>query len=589
MFRTLRAQLGLGFSAVVLVALLGCAAGWLLSRSSSTGIASLVNADVAERTAAAVAQSEMREARQFEARFLLKPASDAVNAVTSAVHAAREQMTIIAACTRDNKRRQAARAISDQAETYEKSFSELVALTAKKGFDEQKGLMGELRTAVHAIEKSVDDQGLADLSVLMLMCRRHEKDYLARGDEKYVGEITKRIQEFEKLMVQFGFSQEKQTEIKTLWTKYHQAMLTIVEIDRQVAAKRNDMNKCADSLMTMVSEIESASAKNISDARGDLQKMMERTQLTLLCLPLVLLLVGAILGMWTTHRMGRSLGGISTTLSTITNQVTSASGQVASASQSLAQGASEQASSLEETSASLEEIASMTRQNVDNISQANTVATQASELASTGVESMKKMIEAIDKIKASAVETAKIIKTIDEIAFQTNLLALNAAVEAARAGEAGKGFAVVAEEVRNLARRSAEAAKNTADLIEGSQKNADAGVTVTAEVAKNLADIKDNAGKVATLIAEIAAASKEQSQGIDQVNTTVSEMDKVVQQNAANAEESASASEELSSQAEELNEMVGELTAMVTGNANTADPHAIVSGGIKPKHARHQV
>ena len=248
-------------------------------------------------------------------------------------------------------------------------------------------------------------------------------------------------------------------------------------------------------------------------------------------------------------------------------QVTSASGQVASSSQQLAQGASEQASSLEETSASLEQMASMTNQNADNANMANGTAQESSRMAEQGVASMKRMQEAIDRIKNSASETAKIIKTIDEIAFQTNLLALNAAVEAARAGEAGKGFAVVAEEVRNLARRSAEAAKTTSDLIEGSQKNAEAGVQVTAEVARNLAAIKENAGKVATLIAEIAAASKEQSQGIGQVTTAVSEMDKIVQQNAANAEESASAAEQLSSQAEEVNRMVADLNAIVSGTS----------------------
>ena len=275
-------------------------------------------------------------------------------------------------------------------------------------------------------------------------------------------------------------------------------------------------------------------------------------------------------GIFLALTISKALNKIIAGLASGAEQVTAASGQVASSSQQMAQGASEQASALEETSASLEEMASMTNQNADNANQANVVAKQAAELAGTGVESMKKMQEAIDRIKNSASETAKIIKTIDEIAFQTNLLALNAAVEAARAGEAGKGFAVVAEEVRNLARRSAEAAKTTADLIEGAQKNADAGVQVTSEVAKNLVAIKENAGKVATLIAEIAAASKEQSQGIGQVTTAVSEMDKVVQQNAANAEESASAAEELSSQAEEVNGMVSDLNAIVTGSTTMA-------------------
>ncbi len=293
------------------------------------------------------------------------------------------------------------------------------------------------------------------------------------------------------------------------------------------------------------------------------------------------IIIGIFLAIFITRSITRPIKKVIDGLSSGSEQVTAASGQVASASQSLAQGASEQASSLEETSASLEEMSSMTRQNADNANQANAVAKQASELAETGVESMKKMQDAIDKIKNSAAETAKIIKTIDEIAFQTNLLALNAAVEAARAGEAGKGFAVVAEEVRNLARRSAEAAKNTADLIEGAQKNAEAGVNVTAEVAKNLGGIKDNSGKVASLIAEIAAASKEQAQGIDQVNTAVSEMDKVVQQNAANAEESSSAAEELSGQAQELNAMVSDLTSIMTGQSNAAVQKSIGSGNVR--------
>ena len=241
-------------------------------------------------------------------------------------------------------------------------------------------------------------------------------------------------------------------------------------------------------------------------------------------------------------------------------QVSSASNQIASGSQSLAEGTNEQSSTLEEVSSSLEEMSSMTQQNAQNAAQATVLSGEASTAANSGNESMKTMIGAIDKIKLSADETAKIVKTIDEIAFQTNLLALNAAVEAARAGDAGKGFAVVAEEVRNLAQRSAEAAKNTAELINESVQNAEGGVKISQEVGSQLTTIVESIGKTTNLVSEIDAASKEQAQGIEQVNTAVAEMNKVTQQNAANSEESASASEELNSQAEELNAMIREFT-----------------------------
>jgi methyl-accepting chemotaxis protein len=238
------------------------------------------------------------------------------------------------------------------------------------------------------------------------------------------------------------------------------------------------------------------------------------------------------------------------------DQIASASGQIGTGAQSLAQGTSEQASSLEKVASSLQEMTAMTRQNSANAKEARGIAEATKTSAENGVGSMQRLSAAMDLIKKSSDDTAKIIKTIDEIAFQTNLLALNAAVEAARAGEAGKGFAVVAEEVRNLAMRSAEAAKNTANMIEGSVKNSENGVVINHEVMKNLEEINGHAKRVSEVMAEIAAASDQQSQGVGQVNTAMEQMNQLTQQNAANSEESASASEELSAQAQEMRAMV---------------------------------
>jgi methyl-accepting chemotaxis protein len=237
-------------------------------------------------------------------------------------------------------------------------------------------------------------------------------------------------------------------------------------------------------------------------------------------------------------------------------QVTSASHQVSIGGQSLSQGASEQASALDDISCNLQEISSMTKQNAIYASEAKRVAEAARTSADKGIESMNRMSSAISKIKTSSDSTAKIVKTIDEIAFQTNLLALNAAVEAARAGDAGKGFAVVAEEVRNLAMRSAEAAKNTANLIEEAVKNSENGVNINAEVLKKFREISEKTNEVSHVVAEIAVASEQQNQGISQVNKAVEQLNGLTQKAVANAEESASSAEEMSSQSKEMLSMV---------------------------------
>ena len=266
----------------------------------------------------------------------------------------------------------------------------------------------------------------------------------------------------------------------------------------------------------------------------------------------------------------KTLTGIIENLTNGSDQVSSATVQISESSQSLAEGTSEQASSLEETSSSMEEMASMTRQNASNANEAAKLVDMCSVSAESGNKAVVEMNSSMGEINTSNKKIAEITKVIDGIAFQTNLLALNAAVEAARAGEHGKGFAVVAEEVRNLAQRSAAAAKDTASLIEDSVAKADNGAKLADKCRESLEGIVKNVSKVTDLTKEIANASGEQSEGIEQVSNAVQQMDQITQQNAANAEETASASEELSSQAEALLEQVNILSAQVGGRVGKA-------------------
>jgi len=277
------------------------------------------------------------------------------------------------------------------------------------------------------------------------------------------------------------------------------------------------------------------------------------------------ILTGLALSALITTSITRPVNQIIADLDASAEQVTSASGQIRSAASSLAEGATSQAASLEQTSSALEQMASMTRQNADNATRTSQTTGKTVELIDVGAKAVVNMSQAMGEINDSAEKISRIIKTIEEIAFQTNLLALNAAVEAARAGEAGKGFAVVADEVRNLAQRSAQAARDTASLIEGTVRRVHNGSEIAATLDTEFKEIDTGAKEVGRLVTEISSATSEQAQGVDQVNTAVAQMDKVTQQNAANAEECASASDELSTQAESLKHIVDDLVGLVTG------------------------
>jgi len=326
--------------------------------------------------------------------------------------------------------------------------------------------------------------------------------------------------------------------------------------------------------------------KDAEESARHNQSMAKMAITISIVLTIVGVLLAAGLGIFLTLMITRPVNRIVEGMTEGADQVAAASSQVSASSQHLAEGASEQASSLEETSASLEELSSMSKQNADNAGQAKAMMGEAKTVVDKANRQMSDLIEAIGEITRSSEETGKIIKTIDEIAFQTNLLALNAAVEAARAGEAGAGFAVVADEVRNLALRSAEAAKNTSNLIEKTIKavhNGNQLTTATQEAFKANAEIS---GKVNQLVDEIATASEEQAHGVDQINTAVAEMDKVTQRTAANAEESASASEELNAQAMQMRGFVEELMAVVGGSGAASSSSPLVQAAAPAPRRR---
>jgi methyl-accepting chemotaxis protein len=345
-------------------------------------------------------------------------------------------------------------------------------------------------------------------------------------------------------------------------------------VDKLVTGIDRSATDAIDAIVQQVQQFEADTTK-VSEARFRQQTVQIQYLVLLGVLTGVVFAVG--FGRVLTRSLTRQLSHLAENLGGTSREVASAASQVATTSQSLAEGSSEQAASIEETSSSLEELSSMTKRNANNSQKANELSRQTRAAADKGVADVQEMSIAMAAIMASSDDIAKIIKTIDGIAFQTNILALNAAVEAARAGEAGMGFAVVADEVRNLAQRSAQAAKETATKIEGAIGKTAQGVTLSSKVSQALNDIVTKARQVDELAAEVAGASREQTEGIVQINTAVGQMDKVTQSNAASAEESAAAAQELNAQAEIMQQSVNELLRLVGRHALANPAHPFVS------------
>ncbi|HEC12432.1 MAG TPA: HAMP domain-containing protein [Acidiferrobacteraceae bacterium] len=488
---------------------------------------------------------------------------------------------------------------------YEASFKRLVELKILVGLDPKSGLLGKLRNAVHQVERELKKFNKDKMTVSMLMMRRHEKDYLARGKDKYIGKMAKRRSEFTELMANTELSSTVKKNITTAMDTYHKSFLALTEDMKKIVTEIEVFRDRAHAIVPQLEQlgeiVSKARIANETFQAASASRVIILMATTMLAVGLIVVAIVWLLGrsiigplreavnvcetiadgdltltvdvkskdeigqlLKALRSMRENLSGLVGTVRTNTSNISNSAQEIASGSINLSQRTEEQASSLEETASSMEEMTSTVKQNADNAAQANQLAISARDQAQKSGEVVDKAVMAMGEINASSKKIADIIGVIDEIAFQTNLLALNAAVEAARAGEQGRGFAVVATEVRNLAQRSAEAAKEIKDLIEDSVSKVETGSELVDASGKTLVEIVDSVKKVSDIISEIATASGEQSSGIEQVNKAITQMDEMTQQNAALVEEAAASSRSMEEQAQTLADLVGKFK--VDGN-----------------------
>lgn len=412
------------------------------------------------------------------------------------------------------------------------------------------------------LDKADDANKIVKMS---LNARIEEKNYIIRKEKVYVEKFTSIINKINSLArnLESRFkdinNQAETGKLITSATEYESAFLNYVNLNKKQDQAKDEMEIAARNIM----------GKCLSFRKTQKEMMVKTISISktlMLVISGIAIVMGAFLAFFITTGVTKPINRISKMLANTSGQVSSASNQVSSSSLHLAEGATQQAAGLEETSASIEEMTAMAKSNAENANLANNITTDTLGMMNNANTSMEALIESMDDISKSSAEAVKIIKTIDEIAFQTNLLALNAAVEAARAGDAGAGFAVVAEEVRNLAMRAKDAAKNTSVLLEDTVEKIKDGSLFVSETNVNFKKVVDGSKEIGSLVGKITDASQEQSQGIIQLNVAVSEMDQVTQQTAAIAEESSSAAEELNAQAFHVKEIVSELMAITVGN-----------------------
>ena len=543
------------------------------------------------------AQIAVLQARRDEKDFLLRKNTKYMDKHKLEMQELRKQLGTMLANIHSTDGKATVNRLQSLVGEYEAGFHRMADAQIRVGLNEKLGLLGNLRNSVHSVETILKKANSDKLTVKMLMMRRHEKDFLAREKDKYIGKMAKRKAEFESLLAKSAYPASKKAEITRLMNSYHSDFNALAagtkEVNQEIADFRQKVHATDPAFAKVASLVKSIESQNNAFQESASKRVTALLTVTMVVgaiviIGSVLLLAFAIsrgldeavrvckdvaagkLGLDIRPKSDDEIGQLLTSLKemdenlmrvvsevqTAVNSIGNASQEIASGNTSLSQRTEEQASSLEETASSMEEMTGTVKQNADSAAEARQLADANRQKAANGAEIVSRTVAAMGEINESSGRIADIISTIDGIAFQTNLLALNAAVEAARAGEQGRGFAVVASEVRSLAQRSADAAKEIKNLIEDSVGKVKAGANLVDESGKTLEEIITGIKKVADIMAEIAAASQEQASGIDQVNNAVAQMDNMTQDNAALVEEAAAASRSLAEQSQNLENLM---------------------------------
>jgi methyl-accepting chemotaxis protein len=591
---TIGRRIALGFSLVLV--LLGAVAttAWLALGSSGRRL-SLYAGSTAETNNVAGVESAMLGVKLSVNEFLASGAAAKTDAYRQAKASLDGQIEAALKSITDPARAGELREAVTLLGKYDASFQNVVAVTAQMDVIVREKLTPEgleiakgLETILTGARNNGDMNGAFQVSSALknffesssevnsyLLTSKPEFAEAAKLHIKLVADAVQQLQKDQAELVKLDETL-KDAAKDALLVKTASSAAAYAGGLEQITALKQQRNKILEDELEAIAPQFTAALVRLRQAVTNFQSQLgqsgstdqARSEMIVLSCTIGAGLLGLVVAWLIIRGITRPIFKIAKQLAVESAQTHSAALQVSTASQSMADGASRQAASLEESSASLHEMASMTSRNSESAQAAKGLAAEARATADAGTRDMTAMREAMTAIKSSSSEISKIIKTIDEIAFQTNILALNAAVEAARAGEAGAGFAVVAEEVRNLAQRSAQAAKETAAKIADASAKSEQGATISAQVAASLDKIVERIRQLDEMVGGIAQASTEQSEGIGQLNQAVAGMDKITQSNAALAQQSASSAEEMKAQSAQVKGAVNDLLRMVQGYAD---------------------